>query len=196
MQLSPRGPGDPHACATSQMRNREITKPLPTCDELFFLTKSFPPSRASLVSLTNQPKRQKALGEEDGKHADPIFLEIALSSSFFLNKFIYLFMAALGLRCCAWAFSSCGEQGLLFIVVHGLCSGAPALGARASVVVAHRLSSCGARVQLLRCMWDLPGSGLEPLSLALAGRFLSTAPPGKSCSFNISKGCVSRDRAL
>ena len=29
-------------------------------------------------------------------------------------------MTALGLRCCAWAFSSCGEQGLLFIAVQGL----------------------------------------------------------------------------
>ena len=29
-------------------------------------------------------------------------------------------MAALGLRCCTWAFSSCGEQGLLFIAVRGL----------------------------------------------------------------------------
>ena len=29
-------------------------------------------------------------------------------------------MATLGLRCCTWAFSSCGEQGLLFVVVHGL----------------------------------------------------------------------------
>ena len=38
---------------------------------------------------------------------------------FFLNKFIYLFLAALGIRCCARAFSSCGELGLLF-VVHGL----------------------------------------------------------------------------
>ena len=26
-------------------------------------------------------------------------------------------MAALGLRCCMWAFSSCGEQGLLFVAV-------------------------------------------------------------------------------
>ena len=30
---------------------------------------------------------------------------------------MYLFLAALGLRCCAWAFSSCGERGLLFVVV-------------------------------------------------------------------------------
>ena len=29
-------------------------------------------------------------------------------------------------------------------------------------------------------MWDLPGPGLEPVSPALAGEFLTTAPPGKS----------------
>ena len=48
-------------------------------------------------------------------------------------KFI-LFLAVLGLRCCAWAFSSCGEW-----VSHcsGFsCCGARALGARAPVVVA------------------------------------------------------------
>ena len=31
-------------------------------------------------------------------------------------------------------------------------------------------------------MWDLPGQGLEPLSPALAGGFLTTAPTGKSLS--------------
>ena len=34
--------------------------------------------------------------------------------------FIYSFLAGLGLGCCVRAFSSCGEQGLLFIAVHGL----------------------------------------------------------------------------
>ena len=29
-------------------------------------------------------------------------------------------MSALGLRCCAGAFSSCGERGLLFVAVRGL----------------------------------------------------------------------------
>ena len=29
-------------------------------------------------------------------------------------------------------------------------------------------------------MWDLPRPGLEPVSPALAGRFLTTVPPGKS----------------
>ena len=48
------------------------------------------------------------------------------------------------------AFSSCGERGLLFIVVCGLliavaslCCGARDLGTWASVVVARGLSSCG-----------------------------------------------------
>ena len=58
----------------------------------------------------------------------------------------------LGLRCCAWAFSSCSEQGLLFIAMHRLLIAVAslvaehgALGAQASVVVAHGLSSCGSR---------------------------------------------------
>ena len=34
--------------------------------------------------------------------------------------FIYLFLAVLGLCCCACTFSSCGKQGLLFVVVCGL----------------------------------------------------------------------------
>ena len=29
-------------------------------------------------------------------------------------------------------------------------------------------------------MWDLPGPGLDPVAPALAGGFLTTAPPGKS----------------
>ena len=41
-----------------------------------------------------------------------------------------------------------------------------------SVIVAH-----GA--QPLRGMWDPPRPGLEPVSPALAGRFSTTAPPGK-----------------
>ena len=39
----------------------------------------------------------------------------------------------LGLRCCARAFSSCGERGLLFVVVHWL------LIVVASLVAEHRL---------------------------------------------------------
>ena len=42
-----------------------------------------------------------------------------LFASIFLKLFIYLFMAVLGLRFCARAFSSCGKWGPLFIAVRG-----------------------------------------------------------------------------
>ena len=51
----------------------------------------------------------------------------------FIYLFIYLFLAALGLHCCVQALSSCGERGLLFVMVCGL------LFAVASLVVEHRL---------------------------------------------------------
>ena len=89
----------------------------------------------------------------------------------------------LGLHCCTWAFSSCGKQGLLFVEVCGLLmvvASLVALGTWASVAVERRLSSCGSRPSLLRGMWGLPGPGIKPVSPALAGGFLTTAPPGKS----------------
>ena len=46
---------------------------------------------------------------------------------------INLFLAALGLRCCTRAFSSCGERGLLSAAVRGL------LIAVASLVAEHGL---------------------------------------------------------
>ena len=87
-------------------------------------------------------------------------------------------MAVLGLRFCVRAFSSCGKRGPLLIAVRG------PLTVAASLVAEHRLqmcrlSSCGSRAYLLRGMWDLPRPGLEPVSPALAGRFLTTVPPGK-----------------
>ena len=50
-----------------------------------------------------------------------------------INLFIFLSLAALGLCCCVQAFSSCSEQGLLFVAVSGL------LTAVASLVVEHGL---------------------------------------------------------
>ena len=87
-------------------------------------------------------------------------------------------MAALGLRFCARALSSHGKRGPLFIAVHG------PLTIVASLVAEHRLqtrrlSNCGSRAQLLRSTRDLPRPGLEPVSPAPAGRFPTTAPPGK-----------------
>ena len=77
---------------------------------------------------------------------------ICLIVSFLFIYFFkfYLLLAALGLCCCTGAFSSWGERGLLFAAdarashCGGFsCCGARALGAQASIVVAHGLSSCG-----------------------------------------------------
>ena len=43
----------------------------------------------------------------------------------------------------------------------------------------HRLSSCGSRAWLLPGMWDHPGSGVEPVSPALAGGLFTAEPSGE-----------------
>ena len=50
-----------------------------------------------------------------------------------LSFYLFLYLAALGLHCCAQAFSSCRERELLFLVVRGL------LTAVASLVAEHGL---------------------------------------------------------
>ena len=50
----------------------------------------------------------------------------------------------MGLYCCMWAFSSCGEQGLLFVAVRGL------LITAASLVAEHGLYASG-----LQQLWHL-----------------------------------------
>ena len=56
------------------------------------------------------------LGQEGGQWPVECATEVC---SFFVCLFV-CFLAALGLRCCTWAFFSCGEWGLLFVVVHRL----------------------------------------------------------------------------
>ena len=85
-------------------------------------------------------------------------------------------MSVLGLCCCVPAFSSCVPSLLgcsLLIVV-------------ASLVAEHGFSICGARALLPCSMWDLLGPGIEPVSSALAGRFLTTGPPAKSLALILS----------
>ena len=79
----------------------------------------------------------------------------------------------------AYAFSSCGEWGLLFIVVLRLLTG-----------VASLLQSMGSRYTRLQeqwhtdlaALWHVESSGpvVEPMFPALADGFLSNIPPGKS----------------
>ena len=74
----------------------------------------------------------------------PNFIFIQMSSqlsqlTFYLFIYLFLFSAALGLCCCPWAFSSCGNQGL------HCCS----TWAQYSPLE-HGLNSCGAQAQLLQ----------------------------------------------
>ena len=82
------------------------------------------------------------------------------------------------LPCGTWAshcsgFSRCRARAL------GTWDSVVGLSSCGSQALERRLSSCGARASLLRGTWDLPGPGIKPVSPALAGGFLTTAPPGK-----------------
>ena len=60
----------------------------------------------------------------------------------FKKLFIYLFLAALGLHCCALAFFSCSKQGQLFVAVCGVLT----VVAVASLVSEHELQTVGSGV--------------------------------------------------
>ena len=87
--------------------------------------------------------------------------------------------AALGLHCCVRAFSRCGERGLLSrcSVQRSLCCGFSCFRAQGPEC---RLSHRGSRAWLPRSMWDPPGPGIESVSPALTGGFLTNGPSGKS----------------
>ena len=95
-------------------------------------------------------------------------------------------------------FPSCSKWGLLSLVaglgcliaeaslvvdhrLQGACDSAAAACGLTSFgpwALEHRLDSCRTRAQLLCAIWLLPGPGIKPVSPALAGRFLTTEPPG------------------
>ena len=88
------------------------------------------------VQHTKKQKNLNLHGEKKDTHAAITQMLHLSNKDFFLIYFIYLlFLAALGLGCCAWASHCSGFS----------CCGARVLGAQASVVVARGLSSCGLR---------------------------------------------------
>lgn len=108
---------------------------------------------------------------------------------FFSLNFIYwLFLAVLGLHCCAGS-SLAAAQGLLTV-------GASRCGAWALRLSS--FSSCGSgalehRAWRLRCSvacGDLPSPGIKPLPPALAGKFFTTEPPGKPLAQSFVKICL------
>ena len=61
---------------------------------------------------------------------------------------------------------------------------------------ARGLSSCSAWVQLPRGMWSLSGAGTEPVAPALAGRFLTTRPLGKSLDLTFKEDSENEDHGI
>ena len=119
----------------------------------------------------------RAIGITDDKKAS-LKGERTLLLFIFLSPLFLYFLAVLGLRCCVRAFSSCGQPGppsdcgvssycKALALAHELRS----LQHTSSVVGAHGLS-CSAACGSFR-------QEIQPVSPALAGRFLSTVPPGK-----------------
>ena len=93
----------------------------------------------------------------------------------------------LGLRCCLQFFSGCGERGLLSAALELWCSGLSLQG------LLLRSTGSRAQAQQLWCMGsvlaalglscseacgNLVPPGIEPVSLALQGGFLTTGLPG------------------
>ena len=101
---------------------------------------------------------------------------------YFWLRWVFLAACALSLVVASGGYSSLRCAGfslqwlLLLQSTGSRCAGFSSCGTRA---LERRLSSCGARALLLRGMWEIPGPGLEPLSPALAGGFLTTVPPEK-----------------
>ena len=110
----------------------------------------------------------------------------------FLNLFIYLFLAVLGLRFCARALPSCGERGPLFIACAGLSLSRPLLllstssRCAGSVVVAHG-PSCSAACGIF------PDQGSNPCPLhwqADSQPLRHQGSPGYLFLINYFFGCV------
>lgn len=100
----------------------------------------------------------------------------------FKDFFIYLWLF--------WVFSSCDKRELLFIAVCGLPIAAASLvadtGSRcagfsscSSQALERCLSNCDARAQWSLGVWDLPGSGIEPLVCCIGRQIRESEPSAK-----------------
>ena len=96
----------------------------------------------------------------------------SVSVSLFKDLFIYL-LICLGCPGSSWRWAGLSLRWLLLLLWN---TGSRHAG---SVVVAHGLSCYSS-------MWDLPGPGMEPASPASAGGFLTSRPPGKPCSYDLT----------
>ena len=104
-------------------------------------------------------------------------------------------LAALGLQCYPgflWLERAGAtlQQGVGFsfwwlLMLQSMGSRARGLSSCSIWTPERRLTSCGTRAQLPCSMWDLPRPGIELVSPALQGRFLTTGTPGKPRLFKL-----------
>ena len=130
---------------------------------------------------------------------------LAILFAYFSFFLLILLLAMPGLRCCMHFSLVATSRGYFLVAVCMLLTEVASLveehglwGARASVVVAHgfssrgsqaledRLNSCGARAWLLQGMWELPRSGIKPVSPALVGGFFTTSHQGSPTCLSIA----------
>ena len=83
-----------------------------------------PPGKPDKSYITNSSGAQ-IIFSSNLIYYKPFYLNITYIYIFrFICIYFYIlfvFFAALGLCCCVWAFSSCGEWGLLFVAVLSSC---------------------------------------------------------------------------
>ena len=88
-----------------------------------------------------------------------------------IHSLLSSFLVVMDLRCCTQAFASCGEQGLLFAGLQGLCCCKTQAQQfwHTGLVAPRRVASSP--------------TPTEPVSSVSASGFSTTGPPGKSASF-------------
>ena len=122
---------------------------------------------------------------------------------YFVYEFFFLkttpssflkFLSVLGLCCCGgFSLVAKSEGYSLDAVLQS--KGCRACGLLKLQVLRqeHRLNSCGVQTSLLCGMSDIPRSGIEPKSPALAGGLFTTEPPGKPLFmkfvWHLCRGC-------
>ena len=143
--------------------------------------------RMLVISLPLPPQNRLAVAWNQS-HRNFYFNIILFS--YLGPRWVFIALCRLPLGVASGATLPCGAQASHYSGFS--CFRAPALGTQSSVLaprglrscglwdLEHRLNSCGPGASLPRGMWNVPGPGIKPMFLALAGGFLSTVPPGKS----------------
>ena len=107
-------PLETHACIYDRLKGVQLKAKKVLAKNIVYSS-----SQVSQDNCQLKPKKQHSPGKNKQKNKKEQNLHNLIFFFFYiLLLFFNLLLAALGLCCCARAFSSCGERGLLFVVVH------------------------------------------------------------------------------